>query len=179
MLWPKRNAATEYSSGETNLGRPNDLAVRAASEAGVPVWTIALGTKEGTVLVEGSSVAVPVNGPALSDIAASTGGTFYEARSAKELTKAFSEIRSSIGPRSVREGVTPEGLGLAFLVAVAAASLVWSALRRSQRSGYKDRDVGGDAVTEGAEGQVSPASLHPSTLAGHAEAVRRLRKPNM
>ena len=56
------------SDGETTVGRPNELATRAASEAKVQVSTIAFGTDAGYVVVEGRNIPVPVNRDALAAI---------------------------------------------------------------------------------------------------------------
>ncbi len=115
------------SDGATTVGRPNDLAARAASEKQTPVSTIAFGTDSGTVLVEGGLVRVPVNRPALRSIAESTDGRFFEASSASELKKVYSDIGSSVGYRTERKEATAlfVGLGLVFALAAAAGSLLW------------------------------------------------------
>ncbi|MFN2502973.1 MAG: VWA domain-containing protein, partial [Acidimicrobiales bacterium] len=77
------------SDGETTVGRPNELAAEAASDARIPVHTIAFGTDEGTVSVEGRLVPVPVNRDALGQLAEATGGTAFEAASEKELRQVY------------------------------------------------------------------------------------------
>jgi Ca-activated chloride channel family protein len=116
------------SDGETTVGRPNELAAQAANEARVPVYTIAFGTDEGTVAVEGRLVPVPVNREALAQLAEGTGGTSFEAASSRELRQVYADIGSSIGYRTVPREVTSwfVGLGLLFALAAAAGSLVWT-----------------------------------------------------
>ncbi len=116
------------SDGETTVGRPNELAAQAANEAQVPVYTIAFGTDEGTVAVEGRLVPVPVNRDALAQLAEATGGTSFEAASGKELRQVYSDIGSSIGFRTVPREVTSwfVGLGLLFALAAAGGSLLWT-----------------------------------------------------
>ncbi len=116
------------SDGETTVGRPNEVAALAASEAGVPIYTIAFGTDEGTVAVEGRLVPVPVNREALRQLAEATGGKAFEAASGKELRQVYADIGSSIGYRTVPREVTAwfVGLGLLFALAAAGGSLVWS-----------------------------------------------------
>jgi Ca-activated chloride channel family protein len=116
------------SDGETTVGRPNDMAAQAAVDAHVPVSTIAFGTDEGTVFVEGNRVPVPVNKEALRRIADMTGGRFFEASSGKELKKVYADIGSSVGYRTVRKEATAwfVGLGLTFALAAAAGSLAWT-----------------------------------------------------
>jgi Ca-activated chloride channel family protein len=115
------------SDGETTVGRPNDTAARAASDAHVPVSTIAFGTDEGTVLVEGNVVRVPVNKEALARLADMTGGKAFEASSGKELKDVYNDIGSSVGYRIEHREVTSwfVGLGLVLALAAAAFSLVW------------------------------------------------------
>jgi Ca-activated chloride channel family protein len=116
------------SDGETTVGRPNDSAAQAAVDAHVPVSTIAFGTDNGTVLVEGSAIPVPVNKTALRQIADTTNGRFFEAGSASELKRVYNDIGSSVGYRTVRKEATGVfvGIGLVFAMAAAAGSLVWS-----------------------------------------------------
>jgi Ca-activated chloride channel homolog len=116
------------SDGETTAGRPNELAARAASEAKVPLSTIAFGTDDGTVYVEGSPVQVPVNKESLRRLADLTDGRFFEASTEKELKRVYADIGSSVGYRTVQREATAwfVGLGLVFALAAAAGSLAWT-----------------------------------------------------
>jgi Ca-activated chloride channel family protein len=116
------------SDGETTVGRPNELAAAAAVEANVQVSTIAFGTDEGYVVVEGRNLPVPVNRPALAQIAEATGGRAFEAATGKELRRVYADIGSSIGFRTEEREVTSwlVGLALAFALAAAAGSLLWT-----------------------------------------------------
>jgi Ca-activated chloride channel family protein len=116
------------SDGETTAGRPNEVAAQAAFEAKVPVSTIAFGTDEGTVYVEGSPVPVPVNKESLRDLAELTEGSFFEASTEKELKRVYADIGSSVGYRTVQREATAwfVGLGLVFALAAAAGSLLWT-----------------------------------------------------
>jgi len=116
------------SDGETTVGRPNDAASKAASDAKVQVSTIAFGTNDGTVAVEGRNIPVPVNHDALSQIADATGGKAFEAATAKELRRVYENIGSSIGYRTEQREITSwmVGIALAFALAAAAGSLLWT-----------------------------------------------------
>lgn len=116
------------SDGETTVGRPNELAAKAALEAKVQISTIAFGTDDGYVTVEGRNIPVPVNREALADIADATGGRAFEAATAKELRRVYADIGSSIGFRTEEREVTSwvVGLALAFALAAAGGSLLWS-----------------------------------------------------
>jgi Ca-activated chloride channel family protein len=116
------------SDGETTVGRENDLATKAAVDAKVQVSTIAFGTDDGYVVVEGRNIPVPVNRDALAAIADATGGRAFEAGTAKELRRVYADIGSSIGYRTEQREVTSWVVGLALVFALAAAggSLLWS-----------------------------------------------------
>ncbi len=116
------------SDGETTVGRANELATTAATEAKVQISTIAFGTDQGFVVVEGRSIPVPVNRDALKTIAEATDGQAFEAATAKELRKVYADIGSSIGFRTEEREVTAwvVGLALAFALAAAGGSLLWS-----------------------------------------------------
>ncbi len=116
------------SDGETTVGRPNDQATKAAVDAKVQVSTIAFGTDDGFVVVEGRNIPVPVNRDALAQIADATGGKAFEAGTAKELRRVYADIGSSIGYRTEEREVTSwvVGLALVFALAAAAGSLLWT-----------------------------------------------------
>jgi len=116
------------SDGETTVGRPNELAIRAAVDAKVQISTIAFGTNDGYVTVEGRNIPVPVNRQALQEIAEATGGRSFEAGTARELRRVYADIGSSIGFRTEQREVTSwvVGLALVFAMAAAGASLLWT-----------------------------------------------------
>lgn len=116
------------SDGETTVGRANEEASQAARAAGVPVFTIAFGTDEGTVTVGDRLVPVPANREALRAIAEETGGSFFEAESGRELRKVYEDIGSSVGyTRERREvGSWFVGAGLVLAALAAAGSMLWS-----------------------------------------------------
>jgi Ca-activated chloride channel family protein len=116
------------SDGSTNAGRPNDEAIDAAREAKVAVSTIAFGTDEGTVVLDGVQEAVPVNREALQDIAEGTGGRYSEAVTEEGLRETYEDIGTSIATRDAYRQVTMWFVGAAILAAFAAGamSLVWT-----------------------------------------------------
>ena len=87
------------SDGETTVGRETAAGADEAVEAGVPVFTIAFGTEDGTISdpVTGEVVPVPVRPADLADVADRTGGAAFEAESGQELADAYDEIRESLG----------------------------------------------------------------------------------
>ena len=117
------------SDGTNTVGRSPATAAEAAIDAGVPVSTIAYGTQEGIVEVDGQLIPVPVDEPALDRLATATGGSAFAAASEQELEQVYDDIGSQVGTTTERQEVTDElaGLALALGVAAAAGSLVWGA----------------------------------------------------
>lgn len=117
------------SDGTNTVGREVAQAEAAAREAGVPVSTIAYGTRSGTVEVDGQLIPVPVDRDALAQLAIDTDGTSFAAESEQELSSVYDDIGSQIGTTTERQEITPAvtGVALALALAGAAASLVWSA----------------------------------------------------
>lgn len=117
------------SDGTNTVGREVPLAVEAAVEAGVPVSTIAYGTPEGVVQVQGQLIPVPVDQPALERLAEDTGGSSFTAESGEELSAVYDDIGSQVGTTTERREVTAvvTGVALALAVGAAVASLVWGA----------------------------------------------------
>ena len=116
------------SDGANTQGRPISAGVRLARDAGVPVSTIAYGTADGVVEVEGNRIRVPVDGPALRALAEETDGQSYEAESGDELDQVYEDIGSSVGTTVERQEVSDlfAGAGLLLALTAAAAALLWS-----------------------------------------------------
>ncbi len=100
---------------------PNEGADRAQA-AGIPVYTVSLGTDDG-VLTRNfggfeQSIPVPPDPETLQDIAESTGGEFFEARSAEALESAYQSLGSSLARIPGTLEIT------SWLVAVAAGLLL-------------------------------------------------------
>ena len=87
------------TDGETTVGRPTADGAQEAADAGVPVYTIAFGTESGVIVdpVSGDVVPVPVRPAELEQVADSTGGQAYEARTGDELASAYDQIAESLG----------------------------------------------------------------------------------
>lgn len=117
------------SDGTNTVGREVSNAAQAAAEAGVPVSTIAYGTPDGVVEVQGETIPVPVDVPALARLAQATGGSSFTAESGEELAAVYDDIGSQVGTRTERREVTAAvtGVALALAVAAAVASLAWGA----------------------------------------------------
>jgi Ca-activated chloride channel family protein len=115
------------SDGKTTMGRADSGAARAAKARGVPVSTIAFGTANGRVTVDGQTVSVPVDTAALQAVATTTGGRSFQASSADQLTSIFQGLGQRVGVVREQREVTDYMIGAALVAAVAAAagSLAW------------------------------------------------------
>jgi len=87
------------SDGETTVGRDTEVGAQEAADAGVPVFTIAFGTAEGTITdpISGEELPVPVQPGPLEQVAETTDGAAYEAATATELMDAYQRIQDSLG----------------------------------------------------------------------------------
>ena len=117
------------SDGETTAGRPDELAIEAAQQAGIAVSTIAFGTDDGVIVIpeEDFPIAVPVNRETLEVIADSTGGQFFTASSTSELAAVYEDIGSQISFETIKDEISPSytAIGLVLLALSAVMSLLW------------------------------------------------------
>jgi Ca-activated chloride channel homolog len=116
------------SDGYRTSGRSTEDAASAASQANVPVSTIAFGTDTGVVNIQGENKLVPVDRQSLQQLAEATKGYYYEAASLGELKKVYEDMGSSIGHRVESREVTQWYAGVALLFGLVAGglSLIWT-----------------------------------------------------
>lgn len=109
------------SDGVETVGRSVSDATQAASDAKIPVSTIAYGTPDGTVTIGGDTIGVPADTVTMEAVADQTGGTYFEATSAGELEDVYADIQTTIGYETVPREVGRAFLGGAFIILLAAA----------------------------------------------------------
>ncbi len=116
------------SDGANNKGHSVSDAITAAKADGVPVSTIAFGTDDGTVTIDGETVPVPADKQTLSELASQTGGSFHTAASEQELSSVYKNIGSQIGYTTAQKDISWRFLILGLLLALGAAatSLLWA-----------------------------------------------------
>jgi Ca-activated chloride channel family protein len=123
------------SDGSPTIGRNGEspaqtvtAATAAAKGAGVPVDSIAFGTQQGTIDLQGEVVSVPADPAAMSEIASGSGGKSFTAVTGTELNTVYDQIRMSVGYDTVPRNLTAWflGLGLFVLFLSSGAALVWS-----------------------------------------------------
>ncbi|MFD8533673.1 VWA domain-containing protein [Streptosporangium canum] len=124
---PPPAAIVLLSDGDNTSGRSVAEAVDAAMSARVPISTIAYGTQEGTVSIDGRDVNVPVNKATLQTLSEGTSGRAYEAESGSQLREVYEQIGTSLGYRTVHQEISQwfvvAALLTGLLVAVAGLLL--------------------------------------------------------
>ncbi|GGJ81417.1 membrane protein [Pilimelia anulata] len=111
------------SDGFRTVGRPVDGAASAAAAANVPVSTIAFGTDAGVVEIEGRPQPVSVDRRSLAEVAATTGGHFYEAATGADLGRVYADLGSSLGSVPAVRDLTRWYAGAGLLLGLLAAAL--------------------------------------------------------
>jgi Ca-activated chloride channel family protein len=116
------------SDGANNHGRSVSDAITEAKTQQVPVSTIAFGTDNGTVTIDGQTVPVPADKATLSELASQTGGSFHTAASEQELASVYKDIGSQIGYTNAKRDISWRFLAVGLLLALAAAgsSMLWA-----------------------------------------------------
>lgn len=118
---------------QTSEGLSPAAAATQARRLGVPVNTVALGTRDAVVTVPlpgglEEQVTVPPDARTLRAVAERTGGRFYEAADAARLKEVYEELGSRLGRRDSRTEVTAAFAGgaAALLLLASGLSMLWS-----------------------------------------------------
>jgi len=120
------------SDGKQTRGTLQPLeGAQRAKAAGIPVYTVALGTPQGVLTTPFGTfgggtarrIPVPPDPATLTAVAKLTGGKFFNARSADALQSAYKELGSKLGRVKGRKEVTNEAVAIAALALLAAGIL--------------------------------------------------------
>lgn len=117
------------SDGASNAGQAPLQEAQDAAKRNVPVYTIAYGTDNGYVDLDGQRNRVPPDPATLTAIAQATKGHEYSADNVSQLKNAYRNIKSEVGYESrVKEiTATAAGVGLVFALLAAVGALVLGA----------------------------------------------------
>jgi Ca-activated chloride channel family protein len=115
------------SDGANQTGRDPAAVAREAASAGVPVYTVALGTSGGRIEANGQVLPVPPDPEALREIAQLSGGASFAAEDAGALDEVYERLGSQIGTREERREISAgfAAAGLLLLGGAMASSLRW------------------------------------------------------
>jgi Ca-activated chloride channel family protein len=129
---PPPAAIVLLSDGKSTSGRSAVQAAQAAANAGIRVYTVALGTSGGTITVpkKGGGTEtrpVPPDPAALEQIAQAAGGKSFTASSTAGLSEVYEKLGSQLGHKHTKKEITAEfaGGGLALLLLGGVMSLGW------------------------------------------------------
>ncbi len=113
------------SDGQNTAGRSPTQEAAEATKAKVPIYTIAYGSENGYVDLDGKREPVPPDKALLQRIATMTNGQAYSAENVGQLDSVYKNIRSEVGYEEVRKEITATwaGYGLAFAVVAALAAV--------------------------------------------------------
>jgi Ca-activated chloride channel homolog len=110
------------------------VAAQAARKLRIPIYTVALGTAQGTITVPrpgdagGTETrAVPPDPKSLAEVARASGGKTYAAADASKLTDVYKSLGSLLGTKNEKRQITAgfAGGALVLLLLGAAMSLRW------------------------------------------------------
>ena len=120
------------SDGASTTGRDPLDAAREAGAARVPVYTVALGTPAGTIVMPGRdgqpvTAPVPPDPQTLAEVARISGGESYEAATAPRLDEVYERLGSRLAEREEQREVSAgfAAGGLTLLLTGMALSLRW------------------------------------------------------
>jgi len=112
------------SDGQSNRGALPQDAARIAREQEVKVYTVGIGTPEGTFLnLGGRSIWVRLDEDTLREVAEITGGTYYHATSTMELRRVYRRLSRDIGWESRPTEVSGLLAGAAALLLAGAVGV--------------------------------------------------------
>ncbi len=122
---PAPGAIVLLSDGTNTSGRSPQQAAAEAGKAKVPIYTIAYGTENGYVDLDGKREPVPVDHALMTEIAKLSGGQTFDAASLSELRNVYKNIGSEVGYEKADREVTSRfaGYGLAFAVLAALGAI--------------------------------------------------------
>jgi Ca-activated chloride channel family protein len=126
----KGRAILLLSDGSNTVGTDISTAAEAARRAGVPVYTIALGTPNGVLDLQAlgqgvGTIPVPPDPEALKAIAQATGGESFTALDSSTLKKVYDHIGTRVSATKQQKELTFLVAGLAAVLLAAAGASSW------------------------------------------------------
>lgn len=118
-------AIVMLTDGESTAGRAPQQAAADSKKKNVPIYTIAYGTENGYVDLDGKREPVPVNHKQMQEISKITEGESFDAATLDQLKKVYKNIGSAVGYEKADREITARfaGYGLAFAVLAALGAI--------------------------------------------------------
>ena len=126
--WRPTAAIVLLSDGASTKGRDPVAVARAVKKAHVPVYTVALGTANGTIpSPDGGRTRVPPDPATMRQVAAITGGQAHTADDADRLAAVYEKLGSKVGTKDEKRELTAAFAGgaLVLLALGGGSALRW------------------------------------------------------
>jgi Ca-activated chloride channel family protein len=104
------------SDGSATDGTAADEVAAEAKRLRVPIYTVALGTPDGTITLQGRTLSVPPDPEALQRIATESGGEAFRAEDSDQLDAVYDRLGSQIGTKPEKREITVVFAGIALLL---------------------------------------------------------------
>jgi len=123
----KPAAIVLLSDGASKVGQDPAEVAQKARAAKIPIYTVALGTPDGTVDAGGQLLSVPPDPEALKQVADISGGKAFTAEDSDSLDEVYKTLGSRIGTRKEKKEVSAgfAAIGLLMLGGAAFTTLRW------------------------------------------------------
>ncbi len=121
-------AVVLLTDGENNMQPDPMAAAQAAATEGVRIYTVGLGSPEGTMLhINGFTVHTQLDEATLQQISKATGGEYYNATSAQDLYRIYTNLDPQLVVKPEQTEVTAivAGISASLLLIGGLLSLLW------------------------------------------------------
>ena len=116
------------TDGQNNVGpKPTDI-ISEAADRGVKIYTVGIGSVEGTVLdLDGFSVKVGLDEATLTTVAEETKGKYFQASNTEDLLQIYKNLGTQVVFKTEKVEITAGFTALAALILIASGliSLMW------------------------------------------------------
>jgi Ca-activated chloride channel homolog len=124
----KPAAIVLLSDGRTTSGRNPAIVAQRAKELRVPVYTVSLGTPEGTVPGNGAPFPVPPDPETMKRVAQVSGGKFFNVTDSERLSEIYNRLGRQIGSHEEQRDMSVVFAAAGLIALLAAVGL---SVRRS------------------------------------------------
>lgn len=116
------------TDGENNLGPDPAEVAQQAADHGVRVYTVGIGSEEGSVLhIQGRSIRTRLDEDLLKQVAETANGAYYNASNEADLQKIYENLGTRLVLKTEKTEVTAGLTGIAAAISIlgGALSLLW------------------------------------------------------